>query len=153
MESRASKAAYDSQVQSQPSAQLSQQPLSQPQSGHPSQQPLSLQQPVVGAAAGPVEANDSAPVERAARAANDQSALVNMMKLTFWLMELITEFTNLKLTPREHALPAPLRLVKLGGASRLNTGCRNQINQLQCRMRWGIAVKNPTGASKGWTTS
>jgi hypothetical protein len=76
---------YDSQVQSQPSAQLSQQPLSQLQSGQPSQQPLSLQQPVVGAAAGPVEAKDRAPAERAAKAANDQRALVNMVELTFWL--------------------------------------------------------------------
>jgi hypothetical protein len=71
-------------VQSQPSAQLSQQSLSQPQSGQPSQQPLSLQQPVV--ADGVVEANASTPVLKANAAARENNALVNMIKLTFWLM-------------------------------------------------------------------
>jgi hypothetical protein len=81
---------YDEQVQSQPSAQLSQQPLSQLQSGQSlqhSQQDSPLQQPPVVEAAGPVEANDMAPADSAAKAANDQRALVNMIELTFWLMK------------------------------------------------------------------
>jgi hypothetical protein len=107
---------YDSQVQSQPSAQLSQQPLSQPQSGHPSQQPLSLQQPVVGAAAGPEEANDRAPVERAAKAAKDQSALVNMMKLTFWLIDEMNKIAEIE-TDTKTSLQ-PLRCASWNSAAR-----------------------------------
>jgi hypothetical protein len=75
-------------VQSQPSAQLSQQPFSQLQSGQSlqqSQHDSPLQQPLLVEAAGPVEAKDMAPTESAAKAANDQRALVNMIELTFWL--------------------------------------------------------------------
>ena len=78
---------YDSHVQSQPSAQFSQQPLSQPQSGQPSQQPLSLQQPAEQVGAAGVEAvNAIALVAKAPTAANVQNDFVNMVKLTFWLM-------------------------------------------------------------------
>jgi hypothetical protein len=74
-------------VQSQPSAQLSQQPLSQPQSGQPSQQ-LLLQQlpPPHVVAAGVVAANESALVASAPTTARDQRDFVNMIYLTFWLM-------------------------------------------------------------------
>ena len=78
---------FDEQVQSQPSAQLSQQPLSHLQSGQPSQQPLSLQQPLVQVAAAGVGRG-----EREHTGAQDEcggqenNALVNMMRLTFWLM-------------------------------------------------------------------
>jgi hypothetical protein len=77
-------------VQSQPSAQLSQQPLSQLQSGQSlqhSQQDSPLQQPPEVEVAGAVEANDMAPADSAAKAANDQRALVNMIELTFWLID------------------------------------------------------------------
>jgi hypothetical protein len=74
-------------VQSQPSAQLSQQPLSHLQSGQPSQQALSLQQPLEQVAAtGAEAANANALVARAPTAAKDQIDFVNMIKLTFWLM-------------------------------------------------------------------
>ena len=78
---------YFSHVQLQPSAQLSQQLLSHLQSGQPSQQPLSLQQPLVQVAAtGEVPANARTPVLKRTAVARDKIALVNMMKLTFWLM-------------------------------------------------------------------
>jgi len=75
-------------VQSQPSAQLSQQPLSQLQSGQFSQQAQQLspsqQLPVV--AAGVVAANANALVANAPTAANEKNDFANMVKLTFWLM-------------------------------------------------------------------
>jgi len=65
-------------VQSQPPEQLSQQPLSQLQSGQPSQQ-LLLQQPLAQVAgAGVVAANERALVASAPTAAKDQSDFVNM---------------------------------------------------------------------------
>jgi hypothetical protein len=76
---------YDSHLQSQPSVQLSQQPLSQLQSGQPSQQslleqlpPLLPQQPPV-AVAGVAAANASALVASAPTAARDQRDFVNMI--------------------------------------------------------------------------
>ena len=80
---------YDSHVQSQPSAQLSQQPLSQLQSGQPSQQLLLQQLPAHVVAAGVVAANANALVASAPMAARDQRDFVNMIYLTFWLMKLI----------------------------------------------------------------
>lgn len=78
---------YDSQLQSQPSAQLSQQPLSHLQSGQPSQQLLSLQQPLPQVAAtGVLAANANALVARAPTAAKDQRDFVNIVELTFWLI-------------------------------------------------------------------
>jgi hypothetical protein len=73
-------------VQSQPSAQLSQQPWSQLQSGQPSQQALALlQQPPPQLASEGAPANASELANKAPTAARDQRDLVNMMKLTFWL--------------------------------------------------------------------
>ena len=76
---------YDSHVQSQPSVQLSQQALSQLQSGQSSQQ-LLLQQFVVPVAVVGVAANANALVASAPRVATDQNIFVNMRYLTFWLM-------------------------------------------------------------------
>ena len=73
---------YDSQVQSQPSAQLSQQLLSQPQSGQPSQQ-LLLQQLPTGEVVEGAAANASTPVLKRTAVAREKIALINMMKLTF----------------------------------------------------------------------
>lgn len=71
---------YDSQLQSQPSAQFWQQSLSHLQSGQPSQQPLSLQQPAVQVGTAGVEAaNAKALVANAPTAANVQNVLVNMI--------------------------------------------------------------------------
>jgi hypothetical protein len=71
-------------VQSQPSAQLSQQSFSQPQSGQPSQQPWSLQQPLVQVdVAGVDAANASTPVLRTNAVARENNDFVNMIKLTF----------------------------------------------------------------------
>jgi len=65
---------------------LSQQSLSQPQSGQPSQQPWSLQQPLVQVdVAGVDAANASTPVLTTNAAARENNALVNMVRLTFWL--------------------------------------------------------------------
>jgi hypothetical protein len=77
---------YDSHVQSQPSVQLSQQPLSQLQSGQPSQQLLLQQLPAHVVAAGVEPANANALVASAPKAARDQMDFVNMIDLTFWLM-------------------------------------------------------------------
>jgi hypothetical protein len=66
---------------------LSQQPWSHWQSGQPSQQPLSLQQPCSQVpATGAEAANARPPKLRTDAAARENNALVNMMKLTFWLM-------------------------------------------------------------------
>jgi hypothetical protein len=89
-------------VQSQPSVQLSQHSLSQLQSGQPSQQSLLQQPPVQVAAVGVVEANASAPVRSAPTAARDQSVLVNMIKLTFWLM---MQFRLSSLTTQDNWIP------------------------------------------------
>jgi hypothetical protein len=79
---------YDSHVRSQPSAQLSQQPLSQLQSGQFSQQAqqLSPSQQLPAVAAGVVAANAKALVAKAPTAASDQNDFVYMIELTFWLM-------------------------------------------------------------------
>jgi hypothetical protein len=71
-------------VHSQPFSQLSQQSFSQLQSGQPSQQFLLQQLPP--AALGNVAAKDSVLAASALTAANVQNNLVNMRKLTFWLM-------------------------------------------------------------------
>jgi hypothetical protein len=73
-------------VQSQQSAQLSQQLFSQLQSGQPSQQLLLQQLPPQATVAGVVAANANALVASAPMAARDQRDFVNMMDLTFWLM-------------------------------------------------------------------
>ena len=85
---------YDSHVQSQPSAQLSQQPLSQLQSGQPSQQLLLQQFPPHVAGAGVVAANASVLVASAPTAARDQMDFVNIVCLTFWLIELTETVTR-----------------------------------------------------------
>jgi hypothetical protein len=77
---------YDSHAQSQPSVQLSQQPLSQLQSGQPSQQLLLQQLPPQVAGAGVVAANASVLVASAPTAARNHRDFVNIMYLTFWLM-------------------------------------------------------------------
>jgi hypothetical protein len=78
-------------VQSQPSVQLSQQLLSQPQSGQPSQQ-LLLQQLPAGEVVAGLAANASTPVLKRTAEAREKIALVNMIKLTFWLMEVRQAF-------------------------------------------------------------
>ncbi len=113
---------YDSHVQSQPSVQFSQQSLVQPQSGQPSQQPLSLQQEVLPEAAGVVAANASTPVLKRTAVAREKIALVNMMKLTFWLIEMkIDGYTNMR---SRFALAR-----KLASASRLTLGFVPESNQ------------------------
>lgn len=80
---------YDWHWQWQPSAQLSQQLLSQLQSGQPSQQLFAQQLPEHWVAAGVLPAKARPLVKSAPTVARENNVLVNMMKLTFWLMALI----------------------------------------------------------------